>query len=124
MGVIDEVEINLLKKDMRGREVPPDVPKICTHKFREIWSCKISKINRKIMQIKYLLKLKILWVQYRIYIYIYIYIYSSKKIFSLLFFCLDHTLEDNDDIFLVLKINQGPQVVYSQMNSLNGEEHM
>ena len=71
------------------------------------------------MQIKYLLKLKILWVQYQIYIYI-----LSKKIFSLLFFCLDHTLEDNDDIFLVLKINQGPQVVYSQMNSLNGEEHM
>ena len=31
---------------------------MCTHKFHKIWSCKISKTNRKIMRTKYLFKLK------------------------------------------------------------------
>ena len=40
LGVIDVVKINLLTKEMRGRDVPPGVPEICTHKFRKILSCK------------------------------------------------------------------------------------
>ena len=48
----------------------------------------------------------------------------SKRIFSLLSFCVDHTLEDDDDVFLISKINQGPRVAYSQMNPLNGEERV
>ena len=59
------VVINLLTKEMRGRDVPLGMPEICTHKFCK-WSYKISKTNRKIMGTKYLLKLKILWVQYQI----------------------------------------------------------
>ena len=59
LGVIDVVEINLLTKEMRGREVPPGVPEICTHKFRKsLGPMKLAKQNRKIMQTKYLLKLK------------------------------------------------------------------
>ena len=68
------------------------------------------------MRTKYLLKLKY-------------YGYNLKnnilyKIFLLWFFCLDHNLEDDDDVFLISKINQGPQVAYSQMNSLNDEERV
>ena len=37
MGVIDVVMINLLTKEMRGRDVPSGMPKICTHKFRKIF---------------------------------------------------------------------------------------
>ena len=47
-----------------------------------------------------------------------------KKIFSLWFFRFDHNMKNNNDVFLISNINQGPQVAYSWMNLLNSEEHM
>ena len=47
-----------------------------------------------------------------------------KRIFSLKLFRFNHNLKNDDDTFLILKINQGPQVTYSRINSLNGEERM
>ena len=104
-------------KEMSGRDVPSGMPEICTHKFHKFFGpVKISKTNRKIIRTKYLLELKI-HCGYNLKNNI-----LSKRIFSLWFFYLDHTLEDDDDIFLILKINWGPQVAYSRMTLLNGEE--
>ena len=50
--------------------------------------------------------------------------YNKNNIFFSNFFCLDHNLEDDDDVFLISKINQGPQVAYSRMNLLNSEERV
>ena len=39
-----------------------------------------------------------------------------KRIFPLLFFCFYHNPKaNNESVFLIFKVNQGPQVAYSQM---------
>ena len=47
-----------------------------------------------------------------------------KRIFSLKLFCFNHNLKNDDDVFLILNINRGPQVAYSRINLLNGEERV
>ena len=69
------------------------------------------------MRTKYLLKLKHCGYNLKNNI-------LSKRIFSFWFSCLDHTLEDDDDVFFISKIDRGPQVTYSWMTLLNGEEHV
>ena len=114
--IINIVAINLLTKEMRGRDVPLGVPEICVHKFRK-WSCDVSKTIAKIMQTQYLSKLKMLGFNLKNNI-------LYKRIFSLWFFHFDHNLKNDDDVFLFSNINQGSQVAYSRMNSLNGEKCM
>ena len=48
-----------------------------------------------------------------------------KRISSLWLFYFDHNLKANaENIFLILKVNWGLQVTYSQMILSKGEEHM
>ena len=55
-------------------------------------------------------------------------IFFSKKYFSsdsfVWFVCLNHTLEDDDEVFLISKINRVSQVAYFRMNSLNGDDEV
>ena len=70
------------------------------------------------MRTKYLFKLKYCGYNLKKVIFF------PKEYFPSEFFCLDHTLEDNDDIFLISKIDRGPQVACSRMTLLNGKERV
>ena len=48
-----------------------------------------------------------------------------QKNISLLFFHIDHNLENNDEnVSLILEINRGLQVACSRKNSLKDKKHM
>ena len=48
LGGINEVEINLLTKKIKGREVPPGMLEICTHKFcKLVLQCKQNNNKKK-----------------------------------------------------------------------------
>ena len=48
-----------------------------------------------------------------------------QKNISLLFFHIDHNLEnDNENVSLILEINRGLQVACSRMNSLKDKKHV
>ena len=79
---------------------------VCTNFMK---SCKISKTIEKIIQTNILWKLMIVGYNFSVNI-------LYKRIFPLLFFCFYHNPKaNNESVFLILKVNQGPQVAYFQM---------
>ena len=74
------------------------------HKFHKS-PAKLAKLQEN-NENKIVIEIKILWGT------IFVVIFFTKEYIPLIFH-LDHNLEDNDDVFLILKINRGPHMAYS-----------